>query len=93
MGKSYPQKKNVTGDADLSELVSKQGSSNAWKGITSSVEILHKGSRADVRNGKFTLFWRDKWLSGTSLMFQTTQEIPLSVSFKPVKDYWTLGEG
>ena len=58
-------KKYVRGEVDLCKLVSKQCSSNAWKGIAFSIEILQKGSRIEVTNGKHTFFWQDKWLTET----------------------------
>ena len=54
--------KKVIGEISLKKLNKKQGSSNTWRGITTVAEILRKGARIRVYNGRDTLFWRDLWL-------------------------------
>ena len=57
--------KYVKGRAEFSKLVKKKGTSNAWKEIASTANILLKGARTRVYNGVGTLFWRDTWLGET----------------------------
>ena len=49
-------KKYVRGEIGLKKLNKKQVSSNIWRGMATAAEILRKGARIRVYNGRDTLF-------------------------------------
>ena len=74
----------------VTKLHVKPGSSNAWQSIASAIEILCKGIKVNIYNGRETLFWRDTWLGNTPLISVALREISMVGSFKGVSDYWEL---
>ena len=48
--------KYVKGEMDLSKHIRKQNCSNAWKGMVSAANLLRKGERTQVQNGRHTLY-------------------------------------
>ena len=53
--------KYVRGDINLDKLTKKNGSSNAWRSISSTTNLLKRGERIIVCNGLNTLFLRDSF--------------------------------
>lgn len=43
-------------------FVAKQNSSRIWRGLVWATELLSKGLRWRVNNGKTTCFWKDVWV-------------------------------
>ena len=81
--------KYMRGEANITKLTKKIGTSNLWKGVTEAAHILSTGLRRKVYNGEDTLFWRDTWLGEGPLINMALHPLPLDESFKTVKDYWT----
>ncbi|XP_019167626.1 PREDICTED: uncharacterized protein LOC109163328 [Ipomoea nil] len=60
---------------DYSTWRSKANSSNTWRGILRARPILQEGIRKQVRNGKGTLFWQDKWIEDRPLKDMAVAEL------------------
>ena len=52
-----------------------------------SKNIIQKGMKSKVYNGKNTLFWRDIWLEDSPLLNFTLKDISLEESYKTVEMY------
>ena len=50
------QGKYVKGNVEIQKLMRKQISSNAWEGIVIAADVIRKGRRSRILNGKNTLF-------------------------------------
>lgn len=65
----------------------KQKSSQIWKGVLWGAELLHKGVRWTVGNGKAVVFWRDRWLGDKPLSEVTHAQIGEDELEMKVSDY------
>ena len=65
---SVLQGKYVKGKVEIQKLMRKQISLNAWQGIVIGADVIQKGKRSRILNGKNTLFWRDIWVGDLPLI-------------------------
>ena len=86
------QGKYVKGNMEIHKLIRKQHSSNAWQSIVGS-NVLRKGMKARVSNGKDTLFWRDSWLGDIPLLDIALKDLTLEESYTMVWHYWNEPNG
>ena len=61
---------------DIDMFEKRADTSNKWCGILETVKHLKEGVRAEVGNGKKTVFWYHNWLDTTPLCKHTIQDIP-----------------
>ena len=85
--------KYIREEMNTSKFTKKQNSSNAWNGIVPAAGILDKKIKVNAYNGKYTMFWRDKWLEDRPLLDDTLWDIPESESYKTIQDYWEVARG
>ncbi|XP_031125131.1 uncharacterized protein LOC116027569 [Ipomoea triloba] len=67
--------------------------SNVWRGIMSAQHITERGLVQQVRNGKSTKFWMDKWFKPFPLHSHLTTSLSLPELYATVNDYWEEGRG
>lgn len=80
--------KYMKGSMVFTNIVPKQKASNAWLGIVAPKDVLLKGLRMRVRNGRKTYFWLDTWIGDQALIEVCLHELPLVDMYKRVRDYW-----
>lgn len=80
-------RKYMQGDIRVENFIPKYGASNLWQGITKAHDLLFKGIRRSIGNGKSILFWGDRWIMEEPLINFATFEINIVESFKCVVDY------
>ncbi|XP_038687586.1 uncharacterized protein LOC119986972 [Tripterygium wilfordii] len=85
--------KYMRGNPSVVNLKGKQGSSNLWRGIVKAGNILHKGVKALVRNGRRTRFWLDHWMGDSPLIDVCLHDISLVEKHKMISCYWQRGLG
>lgn len=71
----------------------KQNSSNAWRGIVWSPQILHRGIKwVDWKRISFP-FWEDVWLEDKPLTMVALKPVSDNTRKARVADYWTEDSG
>lgn len=60
--------KYFRGKNGLEALSHRQDSSHTCKGIVYGIDLLKKGYRQNVKDGKTIKFWKDKWLDFSILL-------------------------
>ena len=85
--------KYIHGELGFQKQVPKPSSWNLWKGLVAASEILRKGNRKRVHDGRDTLFWRDTWSGDSPLLNLAMKPVPMADSYKCVSAYWSSGEG
>lgn len=66
----------------------KIGESHTWRSIREGSEVLEKGTRWRLGNGRRILFWKHSWLEDRPLEEIATIELPENEREKRVIDYW-----
>lgn len=74
-------------------MTSKQGGSNAWKGITSAFPLIHEKIRFTVNNGRDTRFWMDSWIQDKPLQDTLGNQNLHVTSNAKVNDLWDINRG
>ena len=77
----------MKGKVEIQKLMRKQYSSNAWQGIVIGADVIRKGIRSRILNGKNTLFWRDIWVGHLPLIDLALKDLRLVDSFKTVSHF------
>ncbi|XP_074301475.1 uncharacterized protein LOC141632870 [Silene latifolia] len=85
--------KYCKGRCDAEMFQGKQVSSNVWKGIVEAVDVLKKGLRNSVGNGKSTLFWTVAWATARPLDTYSSMAIPTHLIGTSVEDMWDMESG
>ena len=62
------QAKYMKGEMDLAKIKMKPSSSIVWRGIVEGTNVVRKGKRAKIYNGRDTFFWRDPWMRDIPLL-------------------------
>ena len=83
----------IRGEANLSKLAKKQGSSNSCRGMSSATSILSRGAKVSLYSGHDTLFWRDVWCGNEPLLNLALHEVPTIAFFRKVCEYWNPTRG
>lgn len=79
--------------ADCTTWRPKLNMSNAWKDILKSVPLLVNGSKRNVRNGRDTSFWQEKWLGDNPLNQLALGSLSTSDLDRTVASYWDRERG
>lgn len=87
------QGKYMCNDDNISKIKAKKGASNAWQGISKTVAVLEKGRKFVARNGKSTLFWKDKWLIEVPMQNVLIKDITIEEETRKFTAYWMRGVG
>ena len=74
----------MKGNVEIQKLMRKQISSNAWQGIVIGADVIKKGRRSTILNGKNTLFLRDIWVGDLPLKDLTLKDLGPADSLKTV---------
>jgi len=79
---------------DRTWVEKKRPCSSTWRSVVAGLrEVVSRGSRWVVGNGRDILFWSDNWLSHEALINRAVIEIPNSEKELRVKDLWANGLG
>ena len=87
------QGKYVKGKVEIQKLIRKQYSLNDWQGIVIGADVIIKGIRSRILNGKNTLFWRDIWVGDLPLIDLALKDLRLVNSFKIISHFWNDATG
>ena len=82
------QGKFVEGNVEIQKLMRKQISSNSWKGIVIGEDVIKKGRRSRILNGKNTLFLGDIWVGDLPLIDLTLKDLRPMDSLKTMSHHW-----
>ena len=85
--------KYCKGRRGMDMFVACRNPSNACKGITESSSILQKGVQHSIGEGRGTLFWLHRWVSGHTLVEIATRPVPSADLHRTVVDYWERSSG
>jgi len=58
---------------------SKHEASNVWQGISEKAKLIRQGARAEVENGKKSLFWFHSWACDKPLSSLVINPIPPNI--------------
>ncbi|KAJ8436530.1 hypothetical protein Cgig2_026645 [Carnegiea gigantea] len=78
---------------DLDMFAPRADASNAWRGITDSINFVQKGARVEVGNGRNTLFWSHEWAFNKPLASEAMTIIPLELETSTVEEMWDVQHG
>jgi len=87
------QAKYCNGRCDIDMFTSKKEASNAWQGISENANWIRQGVRAEVGNGKKTLFWFNSWACDKPLSSLVTNSIPPNIEDATVEELWDEKSG
>ncbi|KAJ8449185.1 hypothetical protein Cgig2_027187 [Carnegiea gigantea] len=85
--------KYCDGRCDIDIFVAKPKASNAWKGIIENANYIRDGIRAEVGNGKRTLFWYHNWAIAKPLCSVAIGPIPPQLEDATVSELWDVNTG
>ena len=63
-------------EGDLEAPMAVRNSSNAWRGILETQDLITKGMGHIIGDGRHTKIWLHRWLNGSALLPQALREVP-----------------
>ncbi|KAG7533623.1 Ribonuclease H domain [Arabidopsis thaliana x Arabidopsis arenosa] len=87
-------KYKVGGLQDRTWINAKRPSSSTWRSVIGGLkEVVTRGSRWVVGDGREVRFWTDKWLSNEPLLDSVVTDVPTDQMELRVKELWREGTG
>ena len=72
---------------DLSTPILSRNCTNTWRGILETKELVQKGLRFSIGDGRKTKFWIDKWVDGATLLTHAIRAVPDEHRPLPIRNY------
>jgi len=73
---------------DLTGPITKSNTSNAWRGIVKTRDLMEKGMGHIIGDGRHTKFCLHRWLNGSALLPQAIRQVLEDQKDYLVRDYW-----